>query len=1171
MRLRRLDLTRYGKFTNYGIDFGARVEARPDLHIIYGPNEAGKSTMLAAYLDLLFGIGGQSKFVFLHSYQTMRIQAVLEFEAATRGFARIKQPANSLRDADDRPIAESAIQAELGGVDRNAYKAMFSLDDEILEKGGESILASKGDVGEMLFSAGAGLADLGRRLIDLQQEGDAFHKSRARSGVLLDLKAKLEALKVDRDRIDTAAADYARLSKERDDALERREAANTAYARAQMMAEALQRKLDALPRLADLQAHRAAIAQLADSPDAPPGWSSELPRLRAEEIKLNDRRESITDAIAALDQTIASLTLDEAGVRLSDELHDIRARRGRYMEADEDLPRRREEVRELDVTVASLLVRLARAGEPDPRRLILPAAMIGELRGLIESRSGIEQTLAAATTEQDEAARRCADAHARLAAMAHAAHDPIGLKTLAVAVAALRNSDHVARRNLAEKTLAKANEALSERLKALAPWRGDADALLAMACPAPATLQRWKSDIATRALALAAIVDEADRLTADVARREAERDAVAATTFGLDDRETAALRAQREEAWARHRRDLSADSADVFETILRREDIVLAGRLAQTAALAQARQYAQALGVARAEAARARTRRDEAAANLAAVKADVAAAVGAVLPEASAGWSADELEAWLAHRSRALAAREEAMQAKAALAEAQDDDGEAVHRLSVALGAAGIAHDPAQGFETLLAAATEASDGARALALMHEALEDQNRAVALRERALAVARNAERNWTDAWTKLCAQCWLGETSAAPSPRAAGEMLTATTDLGGALDARAGLIDRIDKMEANQREFCAAVTAVACRLGPEMSAAPPLEYAHALEERAAHAIALRDRRAAAMRSLAQEHEKRAAVARAHEAVAHQIRAITTYFGVTTLDEAERKMAARARRDALVTQMESAARDIVNALRTSSIEEAERALLEADREALELSRNETKARLGELDAQRQEAYAAHKTADALVEAIGGDAQAAAIEERRRTTLLEIEEGAKRCLQIRLGIIATEQGLRLYRDRHRSSMMARASDAFRVISRGAYSGLATQPGKDGADILIALSALDGGSKEAGDLSKGARFQLYLALRVAGYHEFVRTHAPVPFLADDIMETFDDFRAEEAFKLFAAMAQVGQVIYLTHHRHLCAIAKAVCPDVRIHELPDAQTPTPKQGQRAHA
>ena len=88
--------------------------------------------------------------------------------------------------------------------------------------------------------------------------------------------------------------------------------------------------------------------------------------------------------------------------------------------------------------------------------------------------------------------------------------------------------------------------------------------------------------------------------------------------------------------------------------------------------------------------------------------------------------------------------------------------------------------------------------------------------------------------------------------------------------------------------------------------------------------------------------------------------------------------------------------------------------------------------------------------------------------------------------------------------------------------------------------------------------MSKGTRFQLYLALRVAGYHEYVKTRPQLPFIADDIMETFDDERAAETFKVFARMACVGQVIYLTHHEHLCDIARSVCPSVNSHELNDA-------------
>ncbi|MDX8457302.1 hypothetical protein [Mesorhizobium humile] len=43
--------------------------------------------------------------------------------------------------------------------------------------------------------------------------------------------------------------------------------------------------------------------------------------------------------------------------------------------------------------------------------------------------------------------------------------------------------------------------------------------------------------------------------------------------------------------------------------------------------------------------------------------------------------------------------------------------------------------------------------------------------------------------------------------------------------------------------------------------------------------------------------------------------------------------------------------------------------------------------------------------------------------------------------------------------------------------------------------------------------------------------------------------------RSEEVFRLFGEMANVGQVIYLTHEQHLCDIAKAIIPNVAIHGL----------------
>jgi uncharacterized protein YhaN len=55
------------------------------------------------------------------------------------------------------------------------------------------------------------------------------------------------------------------------------------------------------------------------------------------------------------------------------------------------------------------------------------------------------------------------------------------------------------------------------------------------------------------------------------------------------------------------------------------------------------------------------------------------------------------------------------------------------------------------------------------------------------------------------------------------------------------------------------------------------------------------------------------------------------------------------------------------------------------------------------------------------------------------------------------------------------------------------------------------------------------------LALRLAGYYEFARIRLAVPFIADDIMETFDRCRSEEVFRLFGEMACAGYSSLITN------------------------------------
>jgi uncharacterized protein YhaN len=373
------------------------------------------------------------------------------------------------------------------------------------------------------------------------------------------------------------------------------------------------------------------------------------------------------------------------------------------------------------------------------------------------------------------------------------------------------------------------------------------------------------------------------------------------------------------------------------------------------------------------------------------------------------------------------------------------------------------------------------------------------------------------------------------------------------LRSALERRAKLSERVDQMQADRSAFAAEVAAIAASMGFEPGADPPLDAARAMAGRvrdARTAVAARD---VAARNLNDAQSRQRKLAEALALHGRRAAEMTAHFGVASLPEVGAKLSDIERKHRFEAQAAEATRDILAAMRAESIEDAGALLDAADRAALEAELAELQARFDDQDGRTRELFATHGKAADHVEGVGGDDAVARIEERRRTILLQIEDGALRYIRLRAGVVAAEHALRAYRQVHRSSMMSQASEAFRTISRDAYTGLASQPSRE-SEILIAQAA-GGGAKLASELSKGTRFQLYLALRVAGYHEFARSRPPVPFIADDIMETFDDDRAEESLRLFATMAQVGQVIYLTHHRHLSEIASRICPCVRIHKL----------------
>ena len=1165
MRINRLDLTRYGRFTDAILDFGPRPVGSADLHIIYGPNEAGKSTTLDAILDLIFGIGNTSRYGFLHPYNTMRLGANVQVAGQAREFVRIKRAQNSLLAGDERSLADAEIRADLGGIDRDAFSTMFSLDDTTLEKGGENILASRGDLGELLFSASAGLSDLSRHLVAIRADADGFYKFRGRSGLLGDLKARLTELKQKREELDLQVTEYRKRLTElnRLDALYDR--ALTERANTKRQADEINRVLSALPTMKRLTALRDQFDALEIVCEPPSSWSSELVEIRKGDIAVRVRLDEVGRSIQEVEKEITQTVDDRVALGLSARVADLtKILEPRYLTALVDIPKLSGRIAEL--SVKALLLQLGKGDEITPARLVLDAVTIGKFRALITERSGIDARLSSASQELKRAQRALEDEGESVSPFEE--FESPGrinaFKLLAATVRALPRSDDA----LAHRSLMRRCESmdvvLSQNLAQLAPWRGTAGELAMMAMPSPAKLDDWKSRYNEGRDWVKAAQADLGRLEPEVRRMDVEIDLLRARAGEIDEASVAASRAARETAWMSHRKTMDATSAAAFETAMRADDQLVTQRLIH---FAEASKLAQ-LKLTRASVASdieiARERLHAAERCLAEVRSEMSGALAAI----SFGASLDpaELEEWIRRRAIALRTREDRLAIGQEIADIRDRVEQSKKQLLAAMQGAGVAGNVDADLATLFSAAEQELDLFN-LAMDHsDRLRRLTEEITERTSARDDAMKTAREWDASWRELCDGCWIGEEQQVPDVGAVNGILQVLEKLATAVEARDGLVDRVQKMEKDRMSFEAAVFELCDRLKVEHSGSPT-ELARIIAERVKVAERSQEQRHKLAKDLERKRESERALVVERDIFDARMNEMTTFFGCVNADEVEAHISLFSKRQALQSSIVELEQGLVEISRAKGIAEVEQQLALADREALEEQLEALTPALEDQDKTCRDLFHERATAQKAIDAIGGDSVVAEIEEQRRTLLVEIEERAGRYLELRAGVTAAEQALKLYRDRHRSGMMTKASEAFRTISRGAYTGVAAQPSRDG-EVLIAISA-HGGSKSADELSKGARFQLYLALRVAGYFEFVANRPPIPFIADDIMETFDDFRAEEAFRLFAQMAEHGQVIYLTHHRHLTEIAQKVCPGVLLHDLETIQSSLPVKAMAA--
>lgn len=1140
MRFEKLTLKNYGIFPERRLD----LSGDPGLTIVHGPNEAGKSTCLAAISDFLFGIPHNSPYGSVFGYPQMRLEAVLQSADGKRlELRRRKGKAKTLTTGDGAALDEAVLASLLGPTTRDRFEALFGLGHRSLREGGERLLRADGDIGRLIIEAGGGLDRLVEAMDQLKEDASRLFTPR-RSSEKAFYRA-LDALKDAEKHLKEALLTRDAFEQQGQQALQAEQRHAESRSRLLEHNERISREeriITAAPALIRLAGCEEQLRSFEDLPELREDFAQQVRKALEERDRWRTSLRELESARSELESQINDLVVPKEILSAESLIRDVAEKALHVRNERESRPKRQEELAQQEARLGALRAMAGIAADAEIAALVPSIEALDSADGLIAAQLELKPRIEDLENEVETLEDQLKALEERRVRRSQAGFDrPSGIDSSQFSDLPRLSADLESRRSALERTRGRIELQLASlevsSLEVLRDLRcPDADVIQAEA---------GRRDELTRDLARQAESEAAQ--TAQMESAQAEIDRLREAGDIATDAAIRQARQDREQAWIPIRqRFLSGDPSDLTPSTLSKRSEAAARLEARTG---QADELADR-----------RTLEAQRIADMTAAgkkKADAAAALKGVVK------AKQELAQELSRLQKAFAeAWPQALENHSNLGRLKtfSQEREAILKLAEELEGRQTEFDRLQAehstrWEALVLAErtlnsepdSKRSPIERIEAVKQRArrreeeysehLKDSAKSEQIRgqlNRKRSRMGELHRNLSeglDRWPALAAEIRLSGDTAFEKAR---EVVRLWRSARGELDGIALTRKRLDQFDQDERKLREMVVEVGSSLRLQLSE-DAVAAAGILRDRLDQAMGLRNKRDALEPELRQRTRERDAKRKQLESCQSALASLCDQAGV---EESSLAQIAQRQEEFLKAQQERVRiqenlRELGAGL---SIEELRQRWDDRDPDSMRSHLAQLIEDRSLLEAEKEEAYAAWRESLRLLSGFESDAGYNALVAERQRSIAEMHQVVERYMQVTLAQALLEEAVGRLRQQQRDPLLVRAGEMFRRATRDALVGIESDVDDKGNPVVVGLRP-SGEEVPIAQMSDGVRDQLFLSFRLASIERYCQAAEPLPFIADDLLVHFDDERSAAGLELLAELGKTTQVLLFTHHR----------------------------------